>query len=52
MGADILALQVRQCATEGGHTYVAAARDILTKLTGSRPDVVDVLCRSDWPLQV
>jgi hypothetical protein len=52
MGADILALQVRQCAAEGGHTYVAATEAILAELTSCRPDVVDTLSRSDWPLQV
>lgn len=52
MGADILALQVRQVAAEGGHTYVASVGKVFLELTQSRPDVVDALLRADWPIQV
>jgi hypothetical protein len=52
MGADILALQVRQCAKEGGHTYVASAGKVFCELVKSRPDVVETLFRADWPIQV
>jgi hypothetical protein len=52
MGTDILALQVRQCAKEGGHTYVASAGEIFCELAARRPDVIETLTRADWPLQV
>ncbi|KAB5550879.1 taurine catabolism dioxygenase family protein [Coniochaeta sp. 2T2.1] len=52
MGTDILALQVRQCAKEGGHTYVASAGNIFCELAARRPDVIETLARADWPIQV
>ena len=52
MGADILALQVRECAEEGGHTFVASAGKIVCELALRRPDVIETLSRADWPIQV
>lgn len=52
MGADILALQVRDCAEEGGHTYVASAGKIFCELAARRPDIIETLSRADWPIQV
>ncbi|OIW29432.1 Clavaminate synthase-like protein [Coniochaeta ligniaria NRRL 30616] len=52
MGADILALQVRQCAKEGGDTYVASAGKIVCELLARRPDIIETLTRADWPIQV
>lgn len=52
MGADIVALQVRQCAKEGGDTYVASAGKIVCELVARRPDIIETLTRADWPIQV
>ncbi|KAH8909178.1 Clavaminate synthase-like protein [Coniochaeta sp. PMI_546] len=52
MGTDILALQVRQCAREGGHTYVASAGKIFCELVARHPDTIETLTRADWPIQV
>jgi len=52
MGTDILALQVRECAEEGGHTFVASAGKIVCELASRRPDVIETLSRADWPIQV
>ncbi len=52
MGTDILALQVRQCANEGGDTYVASAGKIFCELAAHRRDIIETLSRADWPIQV
>jgi hypothetical protein len=52
MGADILALQVRQVAAKGGKTLVASSWKIYNDLMVERPDVVHVLAQPNWPVHM
>ncbi|KAL1877579.1 hypothetical protein VTK73DRAFT_8568 [Phialemonium thermophilum] len=52
MGADVLALQVRQLAAKGGFSYVASASQVLSELVVSEPDVARSLFEAEWPIQV
>lgn len=52
MGADILALQVRQVAAKGGATLAASSWKVYNDLMHERPDVVQVLAQPNWPVHV
>ncbi|KAK4446859.1 hypothetical protein QBC34DRAFT_304485 [Podospora aff. communis PSN243] len=51
-GTDILALHVRAPASSGGDTFVASSWTICSELVLAYPEVIDVLQRPDWPVQV
>ncbi|KAI8957034.1 Clavaminate synthase-like protein [Daldinia sp. FL1419] len=51
MGCEILAIQVRDRADEGGHTCVASMAAIYNDLVQTKPWVLHVLARHDWPIQ-
>jgi len=50
MGADVLALQVRSLAKEGGDTLVASSWTIYQELLESHPEAVKVLSEP-WRIQ-
>lgn len=52
MGTEILALQTRQCAKEGGYTCISSAWKLYNELMQCHPDVVEALVASNWPIQV
>ncbi|KAH9996734.1 Clavaminate synthase-like protein [Xylariaceae sp. FL0662B] len=52
MGCEILSIQVRDCADEGGHTCVASISAIYNELLESNPQVLHILAQPDWPIQV
>ncbi|EFX00167.1 taurine catabolism dioxygenase family protein [Grosmannia clavigera kw1407] len=52
MGADVLALQVRQVAARGGATMVASSWKIYNIVASERPDVIRVLAEPNWPVHV
>ncbi|KAI1273855.1 hypothetical protein F5Y07DRAFT_411075 [Xylaria sp. FL0933] len=52
MGCEILALQIRDCAAQGGGTYVASAAAVYNALMKSNPWAVHTLAKSNWPIQV
>lgn len=52
MGADVLALQVRQVAAKGGATMVASSWKVYNDLVAQRPDVIRLLAEPDWPVHV
>ncbi len=52
MGADILALQVRQVASRGGATLVSSSWKTYNDLMEERPDIVKTLCEANWPVHV
>ncbi|KAK6073980.1 hypothetical protein SCUP234_04843 [Seiridium cupressi] len=51
MGTDILALQVRECAVEGGQTCVSPIRAIYNDLMQSNPLVLHALAKPNWPIR-
>lgn len=51
MGADILALQVRGKAAQGGGTFVAPAWSMFNDLV-SDPTHLETLLDSNWPIQI
>jgi alpha-ketoglutarate-dependent taurine dioxygenase len=51
MGSDILALQVRQCASEGGNTFLASAWTVYNDLLSTDPKALELLFSETWPLQ-
>jgi hypothetical protein len=52
MGTDILALQVREVASNGGATHVASAAKIYQELKETHPAVVETLKQAAWPIQM
>ena len=52
MGADVLALQVRQVAAQGGATLVSSSWKVYNELMKERPDVVQVLATPNWPVHM
>lgn len=46
---DILALQTRNCAAKGGNHIIAASWTIYNKIAATRPDLLEVLARPNWP---
>lgn len=46
---DILALQTRSCAAEGGNHIVASSSTVYNKIVVTRPDLLAVLARPNWP---
>ncbi|KAK0636401.1 hypothetical protein B0T17DRAFT_503857 [Bombardia bombarda] len=52
MGADILALHVRALAQKGGATFVASSWTIYRELMMSHPEILTVLSKAEWPIQI
>lgn len=52
MGCEILALHIRNCAAQGGGTYVASAAAVYNALMKTNPQVVHTLAEHEWPVQV
>jgi hypothetical protein len=52
MGSDILALQVRQLADQGGSTYLASAWSVFNDLATTDPESLEALFEPKWPIQV
>ena len=48
MFADIVAMQTRSCAAQGGEHLVASAWNVYNEIATSRPDLIPVLASSDW----
>lgn len=46
---DILSLQTRNLAVEGGRNLLSSSWTIYNKLKASRPDVVELLAEPIWP---
>ncbi|KAI1326690.1 Clavaminate synthase-like protein [Xylariaceae sp. FL0255] len=46
---DILAMQTRSCAAQGGNHIVASTLKIYQTLLAERPDLIPVLAAPDWP---
>ncbi|KAK2601609.1 hypothetical protein QQS21_004844 [Conoideocrella luteorostrata] len=51
MGCDILALQVRHSALDGGSTFLSSASTIFNRLSEDEPEVVETLLEPSWPVQ-
>lgn len=52
MGCEILAIHVRDCAAQGGGTYVASAAAVYNAMMKANPWVVHTLAKHNWPVQV
>ncbi|SPN98751.1 related to TfdA family oxidoreductase [Cephalotrichum gorgonifer] len=52
MGSDVLCLQVRECAQTGGGTHLASSWSIYNDLVREKPEVIETLFSSSWPIQV
>ncbi|CAM1502688.1 Fc.00g074640.m01.CDS01 [Cosmosporella sp. VM-42] len=52
MGCDILSLQVRHSAYEGGYTYLSSAWTVFNDLLNREPEVVRTLMAPNWPVQI
>lgn len=52
MGCDILSLQVRESAHEGGFTYLSSAWTIFNDLLEREPEVITTLMTPNWPVQI
>ncbi|KAI1420916.1 Clavaminate synthase-like protein [Xylaria sp. FL1777] len=52
MGCEILAIQIRNCAAQGGRTYVASAAAIYNAMMKANPWAVHTLAKQNWPIQV
>ncbi len=46
---DVVAWLTRSTAVTGGRCIIASAYTIYNTLAASRPDLVRLLARSDWP---
>lgn len=52
MGCDILSLQVRHSAKNGGYTYLSSAWAVFNDLLSTEPEVVKTLLAPNWPVQL
>ncbi len=52
MGAEVLALHVRDLSESGGDTLIASSWTIYKELEASHPDDLKVLLERNWPVQV
>lgn len=52
MGCEILAIHIRECAAQGGGTYVASAAAIYNAMMKANPWAVHTLAKHNWPVQV
>ncbi|KAJ4387303.1 hypothetical protein N0V93_007892 [Gnomoniopsis smithogilvyi] len=52
MGCEILALQYREIAKQGGATSVSSATTICAELAVDHPEVLKELMTADWPVQL
>ncbi|KAI9762218.1 MAG: hypothetical protein M4579_000541 [Chaenotheca gracillima] len=46
---DVLAMQTRNCAAQGGSTVIASVEKVYNELAVTRPDLIHTLMRPDWP---
>ncbi|KAI0847169.1 Clavaminate synthase-like protein [Daldinia vernicosa] len=51
MGCEILSIQVRDQANEGGRTCIASMAAIYNDLVQTKPWVLHALAKHDWPIQ-
>ncbi|TGJ76596.1 hypothetical protein E0Z10_g10860 [Xylaria hypoxylon] len=52
MGCEILAVHVRNCAAQGGGTYVASAAAVYNAMMKTNPWVLHALAKHNWPVRV
>ena len=52
MGTDILALYAKDCAVEGGYTYLSPAARIYEDLVAGYPEELELLMSASWPIQM
>ncbi|KAK5632818.1 hypothetical protein RRF57_008532 [Xylaria bambusicola] len=52
MGCEVLAIHIRNCAAQGGQTYVASAAAIYNALMKTQPWAVHALAEQNWPVQM
>ncbi|KAI3325263.1 Clavaminate synthase-like protein [Xylariaceae sp. AK1471] len=52
MGCEILAIHIRNCAAQGGGTYVASAAAVYNAMMKVNPWAVHTLAKHNWPVQV
>ncbi|KAI0551117.1 Clavaminate synthase-like protein [Xylaria curta] len=52
MGCEILAIHIRNCAAQGGGTYVASAAAVYNVMMKANPWAVHTLAKHNWPVQV
>ncbi|KAF2973255.1 hypothetical protein GQX73_g261 [Xylaria multiplex] len=52
MGCEILALNIRNCAAQGGGMYVASAAAIYNALMKDNPWALHELAKHNWPVRV
>ncbi|KAJ2977239.1 hypothetical protein NUW58_g7873 [Xylaria curta] len=52
MGCEILAIQVRSSAAQGGETYVASVAAVYNAMMKTNPWAVHTLAKHNWPVQV
>lgn len=52
MGCEILAMHIRNCAAQGGETYVASAASVYNAMMKANPWAVHTLAKHNWPVQV
>lgn len=45
---EILALQVKSCADNGGNSIIASAWTVYNELAATRPDLIHTLAAGDW----
>ncbi|GAW18361.1 hypothetical protein ANO14919_078360 [Xylariales sp. No.14919] len=52
MGCEILAIQIRNCAAQGGGTYVASAAAVYNAMMKANPWALHILAKHNWPVRV
>ncbi|KAI8951198.1 Clavaminate synthase-like protein [Xylaria longipes] len=52
MGCEILAIHIRNCAAQGGGTYMASAAAVYNAMMKANPWAVHTLAKHNWPVQV
>ncbi|KAI0199466.1 Clavaminate synthase-like protein [Astrocystis sublimbata] len=52
MGCEVLAMHVRNCAAQGGGTYMASAAAVYNAMMKANPWAVHTLAKHNWPVQV
>ncbi|KAI0859417.1 Clavaminate synthase-like protein [Xylaria cubensis] len=52
MGCEILAIHIRDCAAQGGGTYVASVAAVYNVMMKANPWAIHTLTKHNWPVQV
>jgi len=47
---DIIGILTRECAEKGGRSALASSWAVYNELAKTRPDIIHVLAKDDWPL--